>query len=211
MKSTEIHRRTRQGIAFWIALLLVSCVVIAGCSQKGTAENTGVSEVEPVDEKNTEAIQSVIEKEFNAPDEEYRELRYAAMENLEDVANQGEFAVYKETPAYKAYADYMEKKYAAYFTENGYANFLNINPAFMYSVYEGSYRLSVSDIKINASENDPTLYNFSFQVAHQDESSETSLFKFEGKAIVPEQGKIEEIEFMDTEGLKQQLNKANAK
>lgn len=210
MKSTEIHRRSIQGKFFWIVLLLFSCVVIAGCSQKGTAENTGVSEEGPVDKKNKEAIQSVIEKEFNAPDEEYRELRYAAMENLEDVANQEEFAVYKETPAYKAYADYMEKTYAAYFTESGYANFLNINPAFMYSVYKGFYTLSASDIKINASENEPTLYNFSFQVAHQDESSERSQYKFEGKAVVPKEGKIAEIEFLDTEGLKQKLNEANA-
>ncbi|HSP22682.1 MAG TPA: hypothetical protein VLQ20_10215 [Planococcus sp. (in: firmicutes)] len=173
------------------------------------AEKTEVLEAASVDEKSRDAIQSVIEKEFNVPDEEYRKLRYAAMENLEDVADQEEFAVYKETPVYKAYADYMEKTYASYFTENGYANFLNINPAFMYSIYEGSYKLSASDIKINASENEPTVYNFSFQVAHQDESSASSRYKFEGKAIVPEEGKIEEIEFLDKEGLKQKLNKAN--
>lgn len=210
MKSTEIHRRSIQGKAFWVLLLLFSCVVIAGCSQKGTAENTGVSAVEPLDEKNKKAIQAVIVKEFNAPDKEYRELRHAAMENLEDVANQEEFAVYKETPVYKTYADYMKKTYASYFTENGYADFLNINPAFMYSVYEGSYKLNASDIKINASKTEPTLYNFSFQVEHQDESSEKSQYKFEGTAIVPEEGKIGEIEFLDKEGLKQKLNRANA-
>lgn len=210
MKSTKIHRRSIPERTFGILLLLFSCLLIAGCSQKGTAENTGFSEAESLDEKNEEAIQSVIEKEFNAPDEEYRKLRYAAMENLEDIAKQEEFAVYKETPSYNAYADYMKKKYASYFTETGYANFLNVNPAFMYSVYEGSYKLSVSDIKILASENDPALYNFSFQVAHQDESSEISHFKFEGKAIVPETGQIEEIEFLDKEGLKQKLNNAKA-
>jgi hypothetical protein len=208
MKSKGFFRRSIRRKAFWMMLLLFSCAAIAGCSQKGIAEKTGVSEEGPVNEKNIDAIQSVIEKEFNAPDEEYRKLRFAAMENLEDIENQEEFAVYKETPAHNAYADYMKKKYASYFTETGYVNFLNVNPAFMYSIYEGSYKLRVWYIKIVANKNDSALYNFSFQVEHQDESSESSQFKFEGKAIVPETGQIEEIEFLDKEGLKQKLIKA---
>lgn len=171
-----------------VLMLVLVFFIAAGCSQ-GTAENS-----EPVD-KNAEAIKAVIEKEFNGPDEKYRELWEEAMATIEGDMNQEEYDAAVAGPEHEALKAYSEETYASLFTENGFDDFITTG-AFHYSLFEGAYGLSTSDIEITQNDQEPTLYTFTFDVLHEDEP-----FTFEGKAMVPEDGKIGRIQFMDKDGL----------
>ena len=177
-----------------VLLLVLAFFVVAGCTGQGTAETD-----EPAD-KNAEAITAVIEKEFNGPDEEYRELFDAAMAMQKPDMSQEEYDAMTAGPEYQALADYAEETYAPYFTENGFDDFIN-SGAFHYSIFEGEYKLSTSDLVITQNDQEPTLYTFTFEVAYEDAAGETAPFTFEGKAMVPEDGKIGRIQFLDKDGL----------
>lgn len=177
-----------------LGVLLLASLVMAGCSGQGTTETDEAAD------KNAEAISAVIEKEFNGPDEIYRELWETAMAKQQADMSQEEYDAITAGPEYQALEDYTEEAYASYFTENGFDDFSR-SGAFYYSLFEGDYQLSMSDIDIAQNEQEPTLYTFTFNVLHEDEP-----FTFEGKAMVPENGKIGKIEFLDKDGLADKLN-----
>lgn len=189
--------------------LSLTILLIAGCSPKAMEEESKVLEVKEETDKDVEAIQTVIEKEFSGPDKEYRELRRAVMLAQNEIADQEGFDALMEEPVYKNYTAYMEDIYASHFTENGFVNFVNTTPAFMYSVFDGDYKLAPSDIEITQNDQEPTMYNFMFNVEYTNEEAETTNFGFEGKAMVPEEGKIGTIQFEDKDGLQVKLNEAN--
>lgn len=167
----------------------------------------GIEDDESGHDESAEAIRAVIEEEFNGPDEKYKELLDAAMEAQISEEYMDDYEAYLESPEYLALMSYMEETYASYFTENGYDNFINATPAFMYSGFDQNYKLSPSNIEIVQSENGTTLYDITFQLEYTDENGATSQFDFEGSAIAPEAGKIGQIEYMDDleDGLHQVL------
>lgn len=183
-----------------IGLLFMICSLlwIAGCSNPGTAEESNLAD------KNKKSIQAVIEKEFNGPDEKYRELWEAATETQTAEMNQEEYEKWLETPAYREYIQYMKEAYLPYFTENGYETFINTS-AFSYSFSDAEYTINTSEIEITQSENEPTLYNFTFIVNHENEDGDANEYHFEGNTIVPQEGKIGKIQFTDSDDLIQQI------
>lgn len=182
--------------AYGILFLIFASLLIVGCSANGATEDKR-TETEEMADKSEQAIRTVIEKEFNGPDEKYKELLDAAMEAQISEKYVEDYEAYLESPEYLALISYMEETYASYFTENGYDNFINAAPAFMYSGFDHDYELKPSNIEIAQNESGPTLYNFTFQVEYTDENGESSHFDFEGNAIAPEEGKIGKIEYLD--------------
>ena len=187
-----------------ILLLICTALFVAACSQSGTAEENEVAKKSDPAVKDKEAIQAVIEKEFNGPDKKYRELWETAMDFQTEEMNQEEYDAFQETPEYKELMNYMEEAYAPYFTENAYETFSR-TAAFTYSFSEEDYTINTADLEINQSKNEPTLYNFAFNVNYEDENDETADYAFEGNAIVPEEGKIGKIEFDDLDRLNQAI------
>lgn len=183
-----------------MAILLLVCVSLAtaACSQSGTAQENEVAD------ENKQAIQAVIEKEFNGPDKKYRELWEATMAFPTDEMNEEEYNAFQETPEYKALLNYTKETYAPYFTANAYETFSRTG-AFAYSFSEKDYTLNTDDLEITQSENEPTLYNFTFNVNYENESGETGVYSFDGNSIVPEKGKIGKIQFNDQDGLNQAI------
>ncbi|MBZ5199840.1 hypothetical protein HU147_01315 [Planomicrobium chinense] len=156
--------------------------------------------------KSKESIQAVIEEEFNGPDEKYKELSSAAMEAQNKVETQEEFDALQQTPVWQDYMNYMADTYASYFTANGYDNFLNATPAFMYSGFDNDYEMAASDIKISQNEHNPKMYKFTFAVEYKNADGETALYNFEGEAFASEEGKIEKLQFLDKEDLLGHMN-----
>lgn len=181
-------------------LLVFIFLIVAGCSQSGEAQENSAAD------ENKEAIQTVIEKEFNGPDKKYRELWEAAMAFQTDEMDEEEYNAFQETPEYQELLNYMEETYAPYFTANAYETFSKTG-AFAYSFSEKDYTLKTDDLEITQSENEPTLYNFTFDVNYENESGETGVYSFEGNSIVPEKGKIGKIQFDDQDGLNQAIQK----
>lgn len=218
----ESKTRFFNGFKFTSSLVLCSILLVAGIiflsqtllqgdsgttTGNNTEEEPALSGNEAVDaETSKESIQAVIEKEFDGPDEKYKELSEAAMEAQSNAATQEEFDALQETPVWQNYLDYMADTYASYFTENGYDKFLNATPAFMYSGFEGDYDLTASDIKISQNENNLKMYQFTFQVDYKNADGEVQPYAFEGEAIASEEGKIEELQFLDKDGLLTAMN-----
>ncbi|MGD7044385.1 hypothetical protein [Jeotgalibacillus proteolyticus] len=189
-----------------ILLLAALSLIIAGCSITGAADSSEAAQTKEAADKNPETIQTVIEKVFNAPDDTFRELNAAAMEAQKSLKDQEEFDEFMETPVYQELEAYKEAEYGQYFTDNGYETFLSTGSAFTYSWYDGNFKMNPFDIEITQSENHSALYHFTFQVNYENEEGETENYHFEGKANMPEEGKIAEIAFNDKDGLQQELN-----
>ncbi|MBB5178802.1 MULTISPECIES: hypothetical protein [Planococcus] len=220
----ESKTRFFNGFKFTSSLVLCSLLLVAGIiflSQNILQEDSGLTtgtgnttEEEPtlsgseeVDaEKSKETIQAVIEEEFNGPDEKYKEVWEAAMEAQNNVTTQEEFDALQQTPVWQNYMNYMAETYAASFTENGYDNFLNATPAFMYSGFDGDYDLTASDIKISQNENNLKMYQFTFQVDYKNANGEIQPYLFEGEAMASEEGKIEKLQFLDKDDLLTAMN-----
>ncbi|TWT13192.1 hypothetical protein [Planomicrobium sp. CPCC 101079] len=220
----ESKIRFFNGFKFTSSLVLCSILLVAGVlflSQNILQEEGGlttgtrtssdegpasVGSEEAGVAKSKETIQAVIEEEFNGPDETYRELWEAAMEAQNKATTQEEFDALQETPVWQNYLNYMADMYASYFTENGYDNFLNATPAFMYSGFDGEYELAASDIKISQNEHNPKMYQFTFQVEYKNANGEVQPYSFEGEAIASEEGKIEKLQFLDKDDLLTEMN-----
>lgn len=166
----------------------------------------GIENVESKQDESAEAIRAVIEQEFNGPDEKYIELLDAvvATDASDPDMSQEEYETTLERPEYQELMSYMEETYASYFTENGYDNFIN-TLAFTYTRYNQEYELNTSNIEIVQSEHGETLYDFTFQVEYTDENGDSSQFNFNGNAIAPEEGEIGKIEYLDEDGLLQEV------
>lgn len=187
-------------------LLIVSCFLAAGCSQKGLADAAGSADSSHVSDKNEKVIQTVIEKEFSGPDETYQELRKAVMDAHDSDMSQEEYDAFMKSSVYSDYTGYMKKTYATYFTDNAYDFFITSTPAFRYSVFDGDFKLSPRHIDITQHEQEPTLYSFTFQVEHIGTDGKIGHYNFEGEALVPEEGKIGKIQFHDLDGLQEKVN-----
>ncbi|MBT2571454.1 hypothetical protein J7I83_12750 [Planococcus sp. ISL-110] len=190
--------------AIGILFLIFTSLLIVGCSADSATEDNQ-AEAEKTADKSEQAIRAVIEKEFNGPDEKYKALWGAMAEAQTSDKYIDDYEAFLESPEYQELMSYTEETYASYFTENGYDNFINQAPAFMYSSFDGDYNLNTSTIEIAQSENETTLYDFTFQVEYTDENGDSSQFNFEGNAIAPEKGKIGEIEYSDGDELLQEL------
>lgn len=181
---------------------------MAGCSPEAVEKETEVPDAAEEIGRNREVVQAVIGKEFTAPDNDYRKLRQATMVAQSKLKDQADFDALMEEPLYQEFTAYMEGVYAEHFTENGYVNFINTAPAFMYSVYEGDYQLMPAAIEVMQNEQEPTLYDFTFRVTYTNDA-ETEEFNFAGNAMMPEAGKIGSIQFDDQDGLQTKLLEAH--
>ncbi|MDG5472531.1 hypothetical protein P6709_12315 [Jeotgalibacillus sp. ET6] len=189
-----------------ILLMAALSLIIAGCSITGAADSNEAAQPNAAADKNTKTIETVIEKVFNAPDETFRELNTAVMEAQKSLKDQEEFDAFMETPLYKDLEAYKEDEYAQHFTDNGYESFLSTGSAFSYSWYDGTFKMNPSDIEITQSENHSALYHFTFRVNYENEDGKTNNYLFEGKANIPQEGKIAEIGFEDKDGLQQEIS-----
>lgn len=180
--------------------IFISIVMIVGCFFlvfsliNQTLNNNEAGIIGKESNNSVKAIQTVIKKEFTAPDKEYINL-YEEVSKKE-LQDRNELAT-KEREAVHRYA---EEKYKAYFTENGFMNFINSTPAFFYQREGINYKLQVENLKINQEKDHPTIYRFTFKVKLEEENGETSSYDFKGEAICPEDGKIGKIMFSDGTG-----------
>lgn len=191
---------------FLAVLLIVSAsLLIAACSQETAATDTETEAPAKVKEQDMASIQTVLEHEFTAPDKEFNRLAQDLDALQQDNMSEEEYAAVLESPEYQAYSAYVEKTYAAYFTENGFENFLNTE-AFFYHYFDSDYQLSIDKLNLVQSEKTPTNYTFSFSVNYKNPSRKTASYKFEGSAICPEAGKIGKLTISDKDSLFQKIS-----
>ncbi|EIM07175.1 hypothetical protein A1A1_07252 [Planococcus antarcticus DSM 14505] len=81
-----------------LLLVLVSCLLIVGCSDNEKAKAVEAEKTTHSIEKDKAAIQAVIEKQFTGPDKKYRELWDAATEIQTAEMNEEEYAAWMKGP-----------------------------------------------------------------------------------------------------------------
>lgn len=185
-------------------LMIVSFLLIAGCSENGKAIETETEKAVDSVEQDKAVIQAVVENQFNGPDEKYRELWNAAMDNQTVDMDEEQYNAWLNSPEYKALIEYMDDTYAPYFTDNAYETFKNTD-AFMYSLSDHEYQLSTDNIEIIQNETEKTLYTFTFQVLFKNATDEPETFDFKGEAIVPIPGKVGKIQVNNQQRLLEKI------
>lgn len=208
-----------------VLLLVISSLLMTSCSEEETAEEAETFS-EPVDEQideqadeqeqvesAKEAIQAVITEMFTAPNEELNRLNEQADELYEKdpYTIEEEYIAFMESPERQAIDNYMEETYAPYFTVNGYENQRTNGFSLSYALtgLGEEIQATVSSIEVNQSDR-PTAeknYHFSFTVNYINTEGVTEPYRFEGMAIVPQKGKIGDIQFTDKDGLLEQISK----
>lgn len=197
------------GVLFLSQNIFQEDSLLTGTDDITNEEPVLVGEQEVDINQSKENIQAVIEEEFNGQDETYKDLWEAAMEAQSNVTTQEEIDALQEEPIWKNYEKYMADTYSSYFTENGYENFLNNAPAFMYGSFDGNYEMTTSDINISQNENIPKMFQITFVVEYKNNGDDTLYYQFEGEAITSEEGKIKKLQFMDKDDLLAEMNNNN--
>lgn len=160
--------RWKTGIAVFFIL---GCLFVAGCSDP-----------EPED-KNIEVIQTVLELNLNAPDEE-------AIRLLEEPYSSEEADGFLNN-----YNEYVQETYGPYFTEKGYEEFVMTAQASLFHIPASinGYQLKVKDIEMEQNEVTPTNYNFAVTLDYVKQADSREI-EITGIAIVRE-GKIAKITY----------------
>ena len=153
-------------------IIVLNCLVIAGCSQ-----------AEPQD-KNKEVIQTVLELEFNAPDEEVMRLVNGPSSSVDDG--------YLEE-----YYNYIKETYKPYFTDSGYEKFAATGQAslFHFEAFKYDYQINVTKIDVEQNKDVPTNYYFTVFIDYKKIEGDKMKLEIPGIAIFRE-GKIEKIKYL---------------
>ncbi|MDR0139619.1 hypothetical protein RFW18_17840 [Metabacillus idriensis] len=171
-------------------MLIMSVFLAAACSQKE----------EEVQHKT--AIKEVLEHLFTGPDEKFIDL--LSNPKYRTVVNNQE-----ENPELDKY---IAEVYGPYMTDSYLNSFLNtIASQYSTFAYENGYKLSLNTIKINQSENNPTLYTFIAEVGYQKNGDEEKTANVEGEVLFSskEEGKIEGFQHLNDNGFTDILRENN--
>lgn len=171
-------------------MLIMSGLLAAACSQKE----------EEVQHKT--AIKEVVEHLFTGPDEKFIDL--LSNPKYRTVVNNQE-----ENPELDKY---IAQVYGSYMTDSYLNPFLNtIASQYSTFAYENGFKLSLNTIKMNQSENNPTLYTFKAEVGYQKNGDEEKTAYVEGEALFSskDEGKIQGFQHLNDNGLTDILRESN--
>lgn len=205
----KVGRRKRHVVPVFISLVLVAvaCFFVFTIINPNPTPSDQLAAPVSNDEQNKAAIQTVLELEFTGPDEEYIRL-VEEMHRQQTDPSYEKYVGQEKNPDDTQYMSYLKKKYSEYFTEHGFELFIMSTPAHLYhSLYLENYKISISTIHVEQSENPnaPKNYKFTAQILYENKDGEKTTFDMEGKAICSEPGKIGKIYF-SAPGLSEKMN-----
>lgn len=167
--------------------MLLFGLLLAGCSQTGAGDF------------DKDAIEEVLELQFNGPDEEFIDLMW--------------------NPEYKTVVDgaevnekfdkYLQETYGEYFTESALDTFMRtFGGAYQSFAHSNDYTLNLKGVTIEESENVSNKYTFTAQVSYQKESGEEEIADVEGVVLFSTaEKKIGKFEYENDSGLSDELRK----
>lgn len=174
-------------------LLIVSLILISGCSFGTESKDT-----------NTSTLEKVLEHLLNGPHDELIEL-------VNDPANQtiigiGEKNEEKQNnDGASELDDYLQDLYGLHFTDNAYERFYRLYPLeYQLYAYENDYKMSIDTIDVEESDKKNKRYDFTALVTITDVSEDEASSKkveVEGYANFSQEGKITRFNISDDNGL----------
>lgn len=174
-------------ILFLGLMLITSVLFMAACSKS--------------EETNKEAINKVLEHEFNGPDEKLMDLmwnpKYRTVDN--DIEENKELD------------QYLEKIYGPYFTDSGLHSFIAAFGGTQYQTFahNAGYALSFKGVTYEQMENDPDKYTFVAKVGYKKSGEEEKTANVEGEVrfSTKEEEKIGTFKYGNDGGLSDLLRK----
>lgn len=149
-------------------------------------------------EKNVEAIRSVLEKQFNGPDEKYVKLKEELNPLLlASVDKEGQDALLV-APEHKAMNEHVAETFAKHFTEFAYGDF-SLTTAFVHHPTKEGETTLITDLVIEQSKVEDSLYYFTVYVDHALADGNITPYEIKGEAILPQKGKIGKLSFTQDE------------
>lgn len=177
-------------ITLFSLLLFMSGFMLAACSQEET------------EDANKEVIIKVLEHQFTGPDEKFVEL----------VWNPKYRTVVNNKEENKELDKYVEEVYGPYFIDSYISSFLATSgTTYPIIAHLTEHKLSLKDVKSEASEQMPTRYTFIATVGYQKNGEEEKTANISGEVIfsTKEEGKIGRFQYRDEDGLGDIMNDMN--
>lgn len=144
-------RNKRIALIVFSLVTLLSGIMLAGCSQTEAGN------------PNKEAIEKVLELQFNGPDEKFMDLMW----------NPEYKTVIDGVEVNKEFDKYVQEKYGEYFTENALDTFIRaFGTTYPSLAYSNNYTLKLKEVTIKSSENASNKYTFTAQVGYQKDDGE---------------------------------------
>jgi hypothetical protein len=156
------------------------------------ATNTIWEQAAPQDE-NIDVIETVLEKTFSGPTEEFKTIldkkeAYIQKNNGQEYQNE--------------LLSYYQKEYGPYFEENRLQDHLMTNKlTFLELAGAKGYQLEAAKIDSKKEENNEDAYEFTVDVHYKSADNQTSVTKISGRVNIYETGKINTIRFYEDGGL----------
>lgn len=167
-------------------VLILSSLFTAACSQ-----------IEKEEQKET-AIKTVLEHQFNGPDEKFMDLlmnpKYKTIVNNKE-----------ENPELD---QYITDVYGPYFANAHLSSFMaKFGTQYPTYAYENGYELNLKKVTINQDENNEDYYTFLAEVGYKKKADEEKTTNVEGEVVFSskEEGKIEGFRYTNDHGLSDML------
>lgn len=177
------------------AMLLIAALLFMTLNTEvpGHEGQSGVNKPSEIEQR---TIHYVLSQEFNGPNKQFIKLKTnpATISDEEAIpSNDGLETIYLY--------EFLENTYGPYFTESGFENFVPY--AYFYHLGEesSSYQFTLGKVDIEKSKEAPSQYELKFEVNFTNSIGVSQNFPMTGIAEFAENGKLQDIEFEDPEGL----------
>lgn len=167
-------------------LLLAAFFAVSGCMEA------------KADDPNMEAIERVLELQFNGPDEEF----------LEAMWNPANKQIVDGVEVNEAFGRQVDEKYGAYFTDSELDQFMRVFGTYFPGLADiFGYELRLEDVDIELSETVANRYLFTAEVGFQQKGGKEQHAEVEGVVLFStvQEGKIAKFTYTGDQGLSDRL------
>lgn len=183
-----------------LTISFIAIFMLVGCG-KGSDKNLSNEKT-----KNSEVIETVLEKTLNAPDKTLLSKLYDA-NNATIIDQDSEETAITPVDENNELDQYLEDNYGEYFTDYGYEKFfITSGEGFNYSVEaeQANYTLTTDKISVVQDEENSQRYQFEVTVNYTDASNENGTSNISGR-VEMENEKINSLNINDDNGLLQEM------
>lgn len=187
-----------------IALQFISVFTLIGCGNN--TNNTGENVSSENTDNDIEVIETVLEKNFNAPDETLVSELYDP-DNATTIDQPSQESSTSSKNSTNDLDQYLEDNYGEYFTDYGYEKFFTTTGVGLnYSVEadHANYSITPDEVSVVQDEENPDRYQFEVTVTYTNANNEDNTGTIIGRVEMKNE-KIDSLDINDDNGLLQEM------
>lgn len=187
-----------------IALQFISVFTLIGCGNN--TDNTSENVSSENTDNDIEVIETVLEKNFNAPDETLVSELYDP-DNATTIDQPSQESSTSSKNSTNDLDQYLEDNYGEYFTDYGYEKFFTTTGVGLnYSVEadHANYSITPDEVSVVQDEENPNRYQFEVTVTYTNANNEDNTGTIIGRVEMKNE-KIDSLDINDDNGLLQEM------